>query len=605
MMRSLTCDILIIGGGGGALRAALTLAEEYPRLRVLLATKGKLGQSGVTALACSDRMAFHATLPHTPPEGAENWRQHAADIYRLGGQVSDYPLAEVLARHSAEALDYLVRLGVPFKRRADGLIDQFVTDGSLWPRACYTGPRTAIHIAERLVNRFRELKIPLLEHCMAVDLLKTGEQICGALLYDREGWLTVGAGAVILATGGAGLLYRHNVYPAGMTGDGYAMALRAGAELVNMEFVQLGVASLKTKLNCSGSMFRALPRLVNDLGKEFLEDYLPAGLSPGERLSLVFRKGASWPVSYEHDTRIVDIAVYREIRAGRKVYLDFNRNPTGFDLNLLPERDQERYQSEIGENTEDPSPHREGSPLDRLQEINSATVEWLREQGIDLDAGEVIEVAVCGQHFQGGVKINALGETGVPGLFAVGETAGGQHGANRPGGNALLDSQVFGAIAARAAVDGSTRGSEPDLRAAADIAGKLQARYGSGKTGAAAWRTCLQELVMDYAGVIRTASGLEEGLAGLDRLRAESFTAGAEGFLYALENRNLTLVAEALLRAALVRDESRGPHLRFDSEISLEPRPRRDPEWQKYIVLSLKGEKLETELRSPERDAVD
>ncbi|MBE3132436.1 MAG: FAD-binding protein, partial [Acidobacteria bacterium] len=130
-------DVVIVGSGGAALRAAL--AADDRGASVLVLTKGRLGASGVTALACSDRMAFHATLTHTEPGGPDAWQHHADDIYRLGGGVSDADLARVLARGAADAVAYLERLGVPFVRRADGRLDQFLTDGSRYARACYTG----------------------------------------------------------------------------------------------------------------------------------------------------------------------------------------------------------------------------------------------------------------------------------------------------------------------------------------------------------------------------------------------------------------------------------------------------------------------------------
>ncbi|MBC7317086.1 MAG: FAD-binding protein, partial [Chloroflexi bacterium] len=214
--------------------------EVYPQARILLATKGALGQSGVTATACSDRMAFHATLPTTEPGGPEAWRHHAEDIYRLGGEVSDADLAEILARHAAEAFDYLDRLGVPWVRTADGTVDQFVTDGSRYARACYTGPYTARHIEEALLKRLGALPIEVMEHTMVGELLRepgTGRVIGAALIHEGSGAIEgIGANAVILATGGAGQIFAENVYPPDCTGDGFALAYRAGAELVNLEF---------------------------------------------------------------------------------------------------------------------------------------------------------------------------------------------------------------------------------------------------------------------------------------------------------------------------------------------------------------------------------
>ncbi|MDW7675224.1 MAG: FAD-binding protein, partial [Bacillota bacterium] len=189
-MKKITCDILVVGGGGGGLRAALAAVEENPKLKVVLATKGALGKSGVTALACSDRMAFHATLGHTEPQEEGSWKHHAKDIYEIGGKVSDGSLAEILARQAEDAFNYLDHLGVPFVKR-NGLADQFITDGSDFPRACYTGPKTAVHIEEALVKELKTKNIEVIEYCMVAKLLTDKNSVVGAIALDtREDELT-------------------------------------------------------------------------------------------------------------------------------------------------------------------------------------------------------------------------------------------------------------------------------------------------------------------------------------------------------------------------------------------------------------------------------
>ena len=452
-MRSISCDVLIVGGGCAALRAAIAAKESAPGLKVALAVKGKLGASGVTANAYSDRMAFHAALDYTEPKG-DAWRYHADDIYRIGGMVSDVSLAEVLAKGGKEAFEYLDGLGVPFVKK-NGIADQFVTDGSEFARACYTGPRTAGDIEDALLRRFMTLAIDAFDYTAVHELVVKSGRIAGALAIDTRAKtpdaavVAFTAPAVILATGGAGLIYKHHVFPAGMTGDGQAMAFEAGAELVNMEFIQIGIASTRTRFNCSGSMMRAIPRLVNEAGEEFLGRYTGAGAQASGRFDVLFKKGASWPVSYEHDTHIIDIAVYRERQAGRKVYLDYARNPEGFSFDALAPELRARYVKEVRNDMGEDARRR--SPFMRLAEINPDSIEWFKGRGIDLAKGQPIEVDECAQHFQGGVKIDTQAATAVAGLYAAGEAAGGQHGANRPGGNALLDCQVFGKIAGLAA----------------------------------------------------------------------------------------------------------------------------------------------------------
>ncbi|NPV08624.1 MAG: FAD-binding protein [Anaerolineae bacterium] len=595
-----SADVLVLGGGGAALRAAIAAAEHSPRLSVLLATKGSLGRSGVTATACSDRMAFHATLPTTEPREPYSWVHHADDTYRIGGYVSDYDLAAIQAREAASAFHYLDRLGVPWVRRPDGTVDQFVTDGSEYARACYTGPYTAKHIEEALVRRARSLaNLRVIEHVGATDLLRGQDGgIAGALLLSQTGdeRLAITAGGVVLATGGAGQIFEINVFPPDCTGDGYAMAYRAGAELVNMEFIQLGLCSVATGLAMSGSMMRALPRMVNDSGEEFLFRYLPPDTPPEEAYGLLFSKGASWPVSLEQPSHVLDIAVTYERAEGRRVYLDYSANPQELEVSSLPAKVRRWYRDTKGVPFED-EPYR-SSPLERLRAINLPSVEWLKDRGVDLEAGHLVEVAPAAQHFQGGVKIRTHAETSLPGLYAAGEVAGGQHGANRPGGNALMDSQVFGRIAGdSAALLASRRSPTLDpasLRAALDSLDRLSARAGS----AVSLRRAVQQVMSQAASVVRTAAGLTEGLRRLEHLRRSWSPDGDGELLCAVETASLLTVAEMVLRAAEARTESRGPHLRFATWGDLTPIPS-SPHWRQYVVIRRSGPTMQLEIHQP------
>jgi succinate dehydrogenase / fumarate reductase flavoprotein subunit len=524
-------------------------------------------------------MAFHATLEHTEPGGPDAWRYHAEDIYRIGGRVSDASLAKVLARGAAEAFHYLDKLGVPFAKRPDGLADQFITDGSKYARACYTGPHTANDIHAALRKEFKRRAIPILESAMAEDLALDAEgNVVGVHLVDGR---FIPALAVVLATGGAGRAYEVNVFPEGMTGDGYAMACRAGAELVNLEFIQIGLSSVKTRLACSGSMMRCWPRLVTDEDREFLFDYFPPGTPPEQVYAVLFRKGASWPVSREEPSHVIDIAVFSEMQKGRTVWMDFSRNPRGLDLSKMDPALWARFEGMKSLPLAQP-PLRD-SPLARLAAINAPSVRWLKERGIDLAAGDRIELAPACQHFQGGVKINELAATAVPGLFACGEAAGGQHGANRPGGNALMDSQVMGKMAGLSAADYANftrafpRGKAGPRPEATALSGKA--------VDVREVRRAIRHLMSTRASIKRTAAGVREGLAELAALTAQPWDAADAGAAFAAETRNIALVAEMVLAACGARPESRGPHLYFESPDSISPLPRQDPAWQRYNVL--------------------
>ncbi|MBM3238452.1 FAD-binding protein [Candidatus Poribacteria bacterium] len=611
-MQQEKCDVLIIGGGGAALRAAIA-ARENCRGRVVLVTKGALGHSGCTAIACSDRMAFHATLPYTEPGGQDNWRYHADDIYRLGGHVSDYDLAEILAKGSGEAFAYLNELGVPFAKRADGRADQFVTDGSIYPRACYTGPHTANHIEEALVKKVRTMDIDIVAPCMIADLILSidGESVVGAVgvLENKNEFVIFDAKAIVLGTGGAGQVFKVNVFPEGMTGDGYAMAYRAGAELVNLEFIQFGLSSVKTNLACSGSMMRAMPKWINDDGREFLRDYFPAGANLNDIYSVVFNKGATWPASADAPSRILDVAVWHELRHGQSVYLDYRANPEGLDFSRVNAKIPQWYR-EI-KNIDVSKPEFASSPLARLQGINPQAVAWLKERGVDVATGEVIEIAPAAQHFQGGVKIRQRGNTTLKGLYAAGEVAGGQHGAMRPGGNSLMDSQVFGKIAGTSAAEEANRkplasvnlvnslsytlADEQINVAVKAVTEKLNAAQGLPATE---MRNRVQDILSAYANVVRTTNGLNEGLQKLSELQSQGLRVDEKGRVYALETLNVLQTGMLVLEAARRRPESRGTHLFFKSEDDLSNVPTND-QWQKYIVLKKGRDGITCEMRKP------
>ncbi|MBZ4653056.1 MAG: fumarate reductase/succinate dehydrogenase flavoprotein domain protein [Peptococcaceae bacterium] len=599
-------DVLVVGGGGAAIRSAIATKEKYPQAKVFLATKGELGKSGVTAIACSDRMAFHATLEHTEPQGEEAWRYHAEDIYKIGGYVSDEDLAEILAKNGADAFHYLDQLGVPFAK-VDGKAHQFVTDGSIYARACYTGPRTAVHIEEALVKRIRELDIQVIEHCMVSELIIKEGKIAGAFALDTrlhedrpENLKVFHVKNIVFATGGPGKMYKYNVYPMGMGADAHAMVYHAGAELVNMEFIQIGLANTKTKLNFSGSLMRAVPKIINDKGEEFLPKYFAPGTSLEEIYNLVFEKGASWPVSYEHKTHIIDIAIYKEIMSGHKVYFDYSTNPTGFTFSKLSEKNRERYFTE--QNKDFGAELRETSPLYRLKEINTPSILWLKEHGVDLEKGDLPEIAPCAQHFQGGIRIREYGNTNISGLFAAGECAGGQHGANRPGGNALLDCQVFGKITGEKAGEQSEKENfvpvnEQEITAyQAQLTSLLE-----NKEGLPAYkvRAELQDIMHQAASIVRTEKGLTEALGKLADLQAKGIVLDGNGLPFLLETKNLFIAAEMVLRAALLRQESRGPHLFFANYEDSTPMGRKDPEWQKYIVIRKGSQGMELDIQEP------
>ena len=272
---------------------------------------------------------------------------------------------------------------------------------------------------------------------------------------------------------------------------------------------------------------------------------------------------------------------------GQKVYLDYSKNPAGFEFGALPEAIRERYRSEIKTGLGEEA--RWSSPLNRFREINPPAIEWLKERGVDLTAGDMVEVAPAVQHFQGGVKIREDGRTSVEGLYAAGEAAGGQHGANRPGGNALMDSQVFGKIAGHSAAEEANALTEHPAFDRGQLQGwqeTVQRILSSvDDLPATQVREQVQSTMSECATVIRTAKRLKGGLETLRRMRGQGVCVDGNGLPFAIETLNICDVAEMVMTAASMRTESRGPHLFFEREDDIRPVKRDEEKWNRYIVL--------------------
>jgi len=584
------CDVLIIGSGGAGIRAALEAFNTDKNLKVCIVTKGNVGKSGVTANAFSDRMAFHATLPTTLPAEKNNWTYHASDIYKVGGKVSDFDLAEILAKNSEDAFHYLDKIGVPFVKDENTVPIQFKTDGSEYPRACYTGPGTANDIEKALVKELMNTDISIIEDTMLVDLIVKESRVIGALCIKEQTdahFIYFQAKTVILCTGGGGSLFRINLFPEGMTGDGYAAALRGSAELVNMEFIQIGLASVKTKLACSGSIMRAVPRMINEKGEEILNRYF--NLSPGGIGELVFNKGDNWPVRDDAESSQIDVSLFREISGGSRIFLDFSRNPEGFLFSTLPEDLKRKYYDEI--EVEIDHEKRNLSPLNRLKEINSKVVAWLSERGINLQKGDLLEIAPAVQHFQGGIKINENAESSVCGLYAVGECAGGQHGANRPGGNALLDCQVFGKIAGYQAAINSKKIPFEKINIE-DYIQRILIKLNQNNNNGDILRQDITKIMYRYGTVVRSDESIKIGLKKLEQLERAGINIDEYPLHKVLETRNMLNIGKAILLAALMRKESRGPHLCFSTYENETYIKRKGKEWEKYIIIKMTEGKI-------------
>ncbi len=537
MLERLDADILILGSGGAGLLAARHAHEANKRLRIVIAVKGLLGQSGCTRMV---QGGYNAVL-----NPADSLERHFEDTVRGGAFLNDQELAWTLVEDAPKRIIELEnKLGCVFDRNDDGSIHQKPFAAQSFDRTVHRGDLTGIEIMSNLRDYILESEITVLEECRGLDLIRSDGRIGGALLLDmRSGkFLVVRAKATLIATGGAATMYRISSPSLEKSGDGIAMAYRAGAALVDMEMLQFHPTGLMVgnSVATGGLLEEGLrgtgARLFNGRGERFMERYDPQKL--------------------ERATRdVVSRASYLEIMAGRGtpsggVLLDASHLGEAFLLRHFP-----------------------------------GMVERCADYGFDLLRGPV-EVSPSAHYQMGGVEIDRNGRTNLEGLFVAGEDAGGVHGANRLGGNGVADSIVFGAragdaMAAYAATVAHTSGSDAHVQELA--AGWSRPLGRSEGESAFRIRNCLEDLMWEKVGIVRAGDGLQAAIEELAAFRERVGGAKAPGgaafnaeWNEAINLANLTLVAEMLTRSALLRTESRGAHYRSDY-------PAPDPQWLKRI----------------------
>jgi fumarate reductase (CoM/CoB) subunit A len=530
-MKNIVCDLLIIGGGAAGSRAAYEAKRAHPELDVLMAIAGGFGSSGSTNLVASESLGINA--PFNFMDDGDSPDAFYKDIVETGDGLSNPVLCRVIADEACDRVNELIALGLKFD--GDGKsIRQRKLSGCTKARSLTRGGSTGREIVRVLKEGLNQLGVKVREQIRMIDLVKDDEgRVRGAIGLVGPEAVFVQAGAVLLANGGAGRIFKHNVNPPSLEGDGWSMAYRAGARLVNMEFFQVGPAVFNAPLMfiIHSHMWRLRPRLFNTLGEEFLPRYCPQGISPDEVLDL---KAMSYPFSVRTDAKYLDIAIFKEVMEGRgtssgAVYFDV----THVDRETLLAR----------------------API---------TYDTLKRAGIDLSR-ERIEIGLVVQNFNGGVAIDVNGFTGVEGLFAAGEVSGGVHGADRPGGNNLIDTQVFGYRSGRAAAEYAAKaGNKPFEPATAE---RLEFRPPPDEVAALIKKS--EALYYSNLTIIRTKTGLQEVL---------DFVGTNQSNTNVVVKNRLTL-GSVLATAALTREESRGTHYREDF-------PGKDPVWKKRIVIS-------------------
>ncbi len=432
-MEYCTYDALVIGTGAAGYHGALRI-QEFGKKSVAIITE--CIYAGTSRNSGSDKQTYYKL--GLGGDSADSVAQMARDLFANGAVDGDNALCE--AALSARCFLHLCELGVAFPVNRYGEYCGYKTDHDPYARATSAGPLTSKDMTEALERKVQKLGIPVYDDLLAVELLQDEQGVCGLIcLEQKTGDLKVfRTRNVVMAVGGPGGIYADSVYPMSQNG-GTGIALRAGAKLQNLTEWQFGLASVNPRWNVSGTYMQVLPRFIS-VGedgeeREFLLDYFP---DPYEALSNVFLKGYQWPFDSKKVLRgssVIDLLVYREnVLKGRKVYLDFRKNPFG-----LQEIDYTRLAPEAYAYLEKAKACF-GTPIERLYHMNEPAVRLYRDKGVRLE-DEPLEIALCAQHHNGGIAVDLWWQTNIPGLFAAGECAG-THGVARPGGSALNAGQV-------------------------------------------------------------------------------------------------------------------------------------------------------------------
>jgi succinate dehydrogenase/fumarate reductase flavoprotein subunit len=440
-------NTLVIGSGAAALNAALKLCD-YGQEDIAIATDNWGG--GTSSNAGSDKQTYYklslaGDVPDSPLEMAR-------DLFNGGCMHGDIALCE--AQNSAQAFFHLVSLGVPFPHDRFGAYVGYKTDHDPRGRATSAGPLTSRLMFECLARDVKNKGIKVFNRLEVIALLtetkKDEKRVIGALAVDKDnlnpadyGFVVFNVENVVLGTGGPAGIYKTSVYPESQLGSS-GLAFEAGAIGHNLTESQYGLASIKFRWNLSGTYQQVIPRYVStDTNgrdeQEFLNRYFP---DMGKLATAIFLKGYQWPFDprkvRDHGSSLIDILVYQEtVIKGRRVFLDFKRNPSGrglledFSFDLL-DKEASSYLERSGALL--------GTPIERLQKMNQPAIDLYKSHGIDL-IRENLEIAVCAQHNNGGLKGNIWWESNIKHLFPVGEV-NGSHGVYRPGGSALNSGQV-------------------------------------------------------------------------------------------------------------------------------------------------------------------
>ena len=542
--RQISTSVLVIGTGGSGLRAAIELAEEG----VDVLAVGKRQKSDAhTSLAAGGINAALSTM-----DEEDTWQQHAADTLKESYLLANPHTVQIVAEGAARGIEDLERYGMPFAREDDGRISQRFFGAHKFRRTAFAGDYTGLEIQRTLINRAAQLDVNILDTVYITRILVEDNVVFGAYGFDVENGTryVIHADAVILAAGGHNRIWRRTSSRRDEnTGDSFRLAVEAGGRLRDPELVQFHPSGIIEPESAAGTLISEAARgeggiLRNGLGERFMGKYDP------ERMELSTRDR-------------VALACYTEIKEGRGtpnggVWLDVSHLPRETIMRRLPRVYQTMLELQMLDITTDP-----------------------------------IEIAPTAHYSMGGVWVRPEDHsTDVSGLYAIGEASSGLHGANRLGGNSLIELLVFGRIVGQAAAAYS-RGLPAQRRSPAALAqatAEVDAFLAAdGEENVRALQRAIRNTMTEHAGVVRDEEGLLTGLAELDAIEARIHNvgvhpdiAGYQDLAHAFDLKSAALAARATLQAALERRETRGCHNRSDY-------PELDPSLQVNLVWSADG----------------
>ena len=563
-------DVLVIGAGGAGLRAAIEASAAG--VKVGLICKSLLGKAH-TVMAEGGMAAAMGNV-----DDRDSWKVHFADTMRGGQYVNNWRMAELHAKEAPARVHELEAWGAVFDRTKEGKISQRNFGGHRYPRLAHVGDRTGLELIRTLQDHGIHQGISVHMEYTIVSLLKDGDRVAGAFGYDRERgrFRVFKAKAVVVCTGGLGRAYAVTSNSWEGTGDGVSLAYHAGAELLDMEFIQFHPTGMIWPPSVRGILVTESVRgeggvLRNKDGKRFMYDDIPdnyksqTSTDPEEGWRYTQNdKNAKRPpelLTRDHVARCIN----REVKAGRG-------SPHGgvfLDISWIKEKIP-------------------NSAEHIKRKLPSMYHQFMQLANLDITK-EPMEIGPTTHYAMGGIRVNAETQaTNIPGLFAAGECAAGLHGANRLGGNSLSDLIVFGKRAGEYAAiyakeNPAANVSEAQVAAAyREAIEPFERPAGSGSEGPYQVQYDLQNMMQANVGIVRLQNEMEFALAGIDKLKARAAKVAVQGHLEynpgwhtAIDLKHLLTISEAITLGAIDRKESRGGHFREDF-------PNKDPEAAKY-----------------------